>query len=61
MSTNEGNWFPANGGTETEFKTRSGRRLLYVWQPTTGNHAYLDLDSDIILTMEEAEAALALY
>ena len=40
--------------------SRSGKMLLYVWQPRTGNHAYLDLGSDIILTDEEAAAALQL-
>jgi hypothetical protein len=52
------NWQPACNGTETEFKTRTGRRLLYVWQPSTGNHAYLDLDTDTILSDNEAAAAL---
>ena len=55
------NWVPACGGTELPFKSRSGKRLQYVWQPSTGQHAYLDLDSDIILSDEEAEACLALH
>lgn len=55
------NWYPASNGTETPFVSRSGRRLLYCWQPLTGKHAYLDLDSDCILTDEEASAALMLY
>ncbi len=55
-----GNWYPANGDTETPFVSRSGRRLLYCWQPSTGRHAYLDCGTDIILTDEEAGAALAL-
>ena len=54
-------WLPACGGTELPFKSRSGKRLQYVWQPSTGQHAYLDLDSDIILSDEEAEASLALH
>jgi hypothetical protein len=32
-------------------------RLLYVWQPSTGNHAYLNLDNDMILS-EKEEGAL---
>jgi hypothetical protein len=56
----QGNWIPACGGTETEFRTRTGRRLLYCWQPSTGRHAYLDLGSDIILTDEEAQLALGM-
>jgi hypothetical protein len=55
------NWLPACGGTEVPFKSRSGKRLQYVWQPSTGHHAYLDVDSDIILSDEEAEACLALH
>lgn len=51
----QGNWQPASGGSEEPFLTRSGRRLLYCWQPTTGNHAYLDMDNDIILSNEEAQ------
>lgn len=49
-----GNWYPACGGTEVPFNTRTGRRLLYCWQPTTGRHAYLDLGTDMILSDEEA-------
>ncbi len=52
------NWQVASGGTETPFTTRTGRRLLYVWLPATGEHAYLDLDTDLILTTQEAQDAL---
>jgi hypothetical protein len=55
-----GPWLPACGGTERPFTSRSGRRLLYCWQPSTGKHAYLDCGSDIILTQEEAEIAMHL-
>ena len=54
-------WVPASGGLEVPFKSRSGKRLQYVWQPSTGQHAYLDVDSDVILSDEEAEACLALH
>lgn len=54
----QGNWVPACGGTEVPFNTRTGRRLLYCFQPSTGKHAYLDLGTDIFLTDEEAFAAL---
>jgi len=57
----QGNWYPANGGTETPFMTRTKRRLLYCWQPSTGLHAYLDCDNDIILTDSEARLALGTY
>jgi hypothetical protein len=54
----QGNWFPANGGTETAFITRNRFRLLYCYQPSTGRHAYLNCDTDIILSDEEARLAL---
>lgn len=57
----QGPWLPANGGTEEVFTTRSGRRLLYCWQPSTGKHAYLDCDSDLILSDEEALLVLGKY
>jgi len=55
----QGDWFPASGGTEVPFETRSKRRLLYCWQPSTGRHAYLDLDTDVILGDDEAEQVLS--
>jgi hypothetical protein len=54
----EGNWVPACGGTEVPFITRNRYRLLYCWQPSTSRHAYLNCDTDIILTDEEARLAL---
>lgn len=60
-NTSDDNWYPACNGTETSFIARSGKRLLYCYQPLTGNHAYLDVDSDIILTDEEARVHLATY
>ena len=55
---NQGEWVPASGGTETPFVSRSGVRLLYVWQPRSGRHAYLNLDTDIILSDEESQSLL---
>lgn len=46
------NWVPANGGTETESRSRNGRRILYCWQRSTGKHAYIDLDADVELPRE---------
>jgi len=54
----QGNWEPACGGTEMPFISRSGRRLLYCYQASTGSHGYLDCDTDIILSDEEARAYL---
>lgn len=56
----QGNWKIACGGTETPFLSRSGKTLLYCWQPSTGRHAYLDCGTDIFLTDEEARIALQL-
>ena len=53
-----GNWYPACGGTEVEFRTRNGFRLLYCYQPSTGRHAYLNCDTDIILSDEDARLAM---
>jgi hypothetical protein len=53
-----GPWLPACGGTEEPFWTRTGRRLLYCWQPSTGRHAYLDVQVDLILSDDEAREAL---
>lgn len=55
----QGPYYPANGGTEVPFIARSGRRLLYVYQPSSGKHAYLDCGTDMILSAEEAAAVLA--
>lgn len=48
-------WIPASGGTETPFISRSGRKLLYCWNPGQDKHAYLDMGTDTILS--DAEAA----
>jgi hypothetical protein len=53
-------WVPANGGTETPFVSRSGRRLLYVWNPKQARHAYLDTTTDRILEDDEMLAVLGL-
>ena len=50
----QGSWIPANGGSETPTTYPSGRRLLYCYQQRTGRHAYLDCDTDMILTDDEA-------
>ena len=57
----QGPWVPGCGGTEEPFTTRTRRRLLYCWQPSTGRHAYLDCETDTILTDDESRSALAMY
>lgn len=55
-----GPWVAACGGTEKPFTTRSGFRLQYLFQPSTGKHAYINCDTDIFLTDDEAIAAIGL-
>jgi hypothetical protein len=50
-------WTPASNGTEPVFTTRLGVRVQYVWQPSTGAHAYLNLDTDMIMSDAQASAA----
>lgn len=56
-----GAWTPACGGTEVPFVTRSGRKLLYVFQASTGKHAYLDCGTDLVLSDEESSACLGFF
>lgn len=56
-----GNWFPACNGTEVPFTSRGGHKLLYCWQPSTGKHAYINVETDILLTDDEARATLMTY
>jgi hypothetical protein len=51
-----GIWVPACGGTEEPFRTRTGRLVLYCWQPSAGRHAYLDCDDDVIISDEHLSA-----
>lgn len=51
-------WLPANGGSETEFVSRSGVRLLYCYNPALRRHAYVRLDSDMVVTDAEAWALM---
>ncbi len=50
-------WQPGTG--EEIFKSRSGYRLQWMFQPAARKHAYYCHDRDLILTDEEAEACLA--
>ena len=47
-------WVPACGGQETAFLDKLGRRLLYVFNPFQHLHAYLDVESDMILSPSQA-------
>ena len=60
VAGNLNKWVPANGGTETVFKSRSGIRMLYCFNPALGQHQYLNVDTDMIMTDDEARSALSL-
>lgn len=49
-----GSWVSACGGTEQPM-TVNGTRVLYCWHTGTGEHAYLNLDTDIIMEYSEFE------
>lgn len=53
VQENADRWVPANGGAETVFLSRSGVRMLYCYNPKLGKHAYLNVDSDIIIPDDE--------
>jgi hypothetical protein len=50
-------WVPACGGTE-EISLVRNKRILYCYNPKTKKHAWLDVDSDMIMTNEEYFALL---
>lgn len=58
--TEADDWVPACGGTETPFRARTGRLLLYMWNRTSGTHAYYDLERDEFLSAEDAALALGI-
>lgn len=58
MASRADRWVAACGGQELPFVTRSGRILLYVFNPAAGRHAYLDTATDVVLSDEAAEAFL---
>lgn len=53
-------WVPASGGSERPFVSRSGIRMQYMWDMRSGDHAYMNCDTDIIMSDEEAFAALGM-
>lgn len=60
VSTVGDDWIAACGGTETPFRTRSGRTLFWMWNRVTGEHAYYDVERDVFLTNEEATDAMGM-
>lgn len=55
----QGPWVPACGGTEVPHRYRSGKVLLYCWQPSTGRHAYMDCGTDMMVDDATALAWIA--
>lgn len=53
-------WVPACGGTEVPFKARSGATLLYCFNPALQQHAYINVDTDMILEDHDAFLHLGL-
>lgn len=50
-----GSWVAACGGTEQPM-TVSGVRVLYCWHTGTGEHSYINLDTDMPMTHAEFDA-----
>ena len=51
-------WIPACGGHEKPLHYRNGVVALYVFNPRTGQHAYLNVSTDMIMTEEEVKRML---
>jgi len=47
VTENADRWISACGGKEVPF-TVNGTEWLYVWNPRTGEHGYLNLGTDIV-------------
>ncbi|MEE9159908.1 MAG: hypothetical protein V3U60_16175 [Gammaproteobacteria bacterium] len=50
-------WVVGNGGTEMPTKTRNGILVQVMYNAKTGQHAYLNCDSDTIMTDAEVTSA----
>ena len=61
VAGNADRWVPACQGTEVPFTSRSGTRMLYCFNPRQQQHAYVNVNTDVVMTEEEARAALMLY
>ena len=47
-------WVPACGGNEKVF-TKNGRQLIYSYNPARDEHAYYDVDKDLVLSPQEVD------
>jgi hypothetical protein len=43
----DGPWVPACNQLEKPFITRTGHKVLYMYHPNSGRHAYFDLEADL--------------
>ena len=50
-----GIFIPACGGTEVPFRTRSGVTVQYLYNPTTGEHAYINCETDILIPNDDLD------
>jgi len=53
VATKANRWVPGCGGREVEYLNKSGVRVLYVFNPATQQHGWLNLDSDIVFSTSE--------
>ena len=58
MTERQNKWVPACGGSETPFKTKTRHTLLYCYNPALRQHAYVNVETDMVLTNEEARTML---
>jgi len=57
LAANADRWVPACGGTETEYNHPTyGCRVLYCWNPRQNRHAYINLDTDMVIERTPAPA-----
>jgi len=54
----QGTILPACGGTEVP-SVINGRRWLYVWQPSSGRHGWLNMETDVVTWHREFHPAWA--
>ena len=54
-SDNGGHWEPAANGKEVPTKYRSGHTLLYCYNALLGKHAYINCETDLIVSDAELD------
>jgi len=46
-------WVIATGGNSVPFVSRNGKKYLLIWNPKLRQNAYLEVESDVIITDDE--------